>query len=444
VTTIIVIESITPQVSVELSADQGPQGAPGSVGATGPTGATGPQGNQGIQGPTGPQGIQGVTGPTGDTGATGDTGPTGDLGPTGDTGPTGATGPQGIQGDTGPQGPTGDTGATGDVGPTGDTGPTGPIGDTGPTGDIGPTGAVGDTGPTGATGPQGDIGPTGPTGDTGPTGATGETGPQGPTGDVGATGPTGPTGDTGPTGPQGIQGETGPTGPTGATGPTGPQGDIGPTGATGATGPGVPTAGLEGQILAKNSNTDYDTIWIDNYANQIRVICKNDSGSVAIPKGTAVMSVGAVGDTIEVAPAVNDGTTEAEYFIGITSEEIPADGTGYVSFFGELVGFDTNSYQLGDILYISTTTPGAFTTTRPDAPYVDLPIAIVTKLGNSSAGRIFIRMWSQGQKLTELYDVNGTTAGTGDVLTFSGTLWQAQPPAPTGAGVQDLLMLGGM
>jgi hypothetical protein len=157
------------------------------------------------------------------------------------------------------------------------------------------------------------------------------------------------------------------------------------------------------------------------------------------------MSVGAVGDTIEVAPAVNDGTTDAQYFIGVTAEEIPADGTGYVTLFGELVGFDTDSYLLGDILYISTTTPGGFTKTRPDAPYVDLPIAIVTKIGNSSAGRIFIRMWSQGQKLTELYDVNGVTAATGDVLTFSGTLWQAAAPTGGGsAGLQDIFMLGGM
>jgi hypothetical protein len=156
------------------------------------------------------------------------------------------------------------------------------------------------------------------------------------------------------------------------------------------------------------------------------------------------MAVGAVGDTIEVAPAVNDGTVEAEYFVGVTSEEIPADDVGYVSFFGELVGFNTNAYALGDILYISTTTPGGFTKTRPDAPNIDLPIAIVTKIGNSSAGRIFIRMWSQGQKLSELYDVNGVTAATGDVLTFSGTLWQAQAPAPSGAGLQDVLMLGGM
>ena len=40
--TIIVIESITPQVAVEFSSDQGPQGGQGVTGPTGATGATGP------------------------------------------------------------------------------------------------------------------------------------------------------------------------------------------------------------------------------------------------------------------------------------------------------------------------------------------------------------------------------------------------------------------
>jgi len=49
-------------------------------------------------------------------------------------------------------------------------------------------------------------------------------------------------------GDQGIQGNDGPTGPAGA---------------DGDAGVGVPTGGASGQILAKNSNTNYDTKWID-------------------------------------------------------------------------------------------------------------------------------------------------------------------------------------
>ena len=44
-------------------------------------------------------------------------------------------------------------------------------------------------------------------------------------------------------------------------GTQGPRGATGATGSTGATGNGVPTGGTTGQILAKNSGTNYDTKW---------------------------------------------------------------------------------------------------------------------------------------------------------------------------------------
>ena len=47
-------------------------------------------------------------------------------------------------------------------------------------------------------------------------------------------------------------------------GPQGPRGPTGATGATGATGNGVPTGGTTGQVLIKNSSTNYDTVWSDN------------------------------------------------------------------------------------------------------------------------------------------------------------------------------------
>lgn len=231
------------------------------------------------------------------------------TGDKGDIGPTGPTGPQGIQGETGPTGPTGPTGSTGPIGSLyyyGEDPPLDPtIGDrwidsatsfeytwvddgtstqwveTRGSGYVGPANelSIG----TVTTGTPGLPAEATITGDApfqtlslvipeGIQGVTGPTGPQGIQGIQGETGPTGAIGPTGPTGPQGIQGETGPTGPIGptgadstVTGPTGAQGSTGPTGPQGDTGPaglGFPTGGLEGMVLAKNSNLDYDTEWI--------------------------------------------------------------------------------------------------------------------------------------------------------------------------------------
>jgi mannose-6-phosphate isomerase-like protein (cupin superfamily) len=55
--------------------------------------------------------------------------------------------------------------------------------------------------------------------------------------------------------------------PRGKTGPQGPQGEPGADGKTGPqgpAGPGVAAGGTTGQVLAKKSNTNYDTEWINN------------------------------------------------------------------------------------------------------------------------------------------------------------------------------------
>ena len=97
--------------------------------------------------------------------------------------------------------------------------------------------------------------------------SSGLTGATGPIGATGLTGPTGLTGSTGPTGPTGLTGSAGPTGATGAEGiltsATAPintsilWADTMTTGAAGT----VPSGGTIGQVLAKNSGTNYDTEW---------------------------------------------------------------------------------------------------------------------------------------------------------------------------------------
>jgi hypothetical protein len=54
-------------------------------------------------------------------------------------------------------------------------------------------------------------------------------------------------------------------------GPQGPRGPTGATGSTGATGPGVATGGTVGQVLIKNSSTDYDTSWSNSLINAYSV-----------------------------------------------------------------------------------------------------------------------------------------------------------------------------
>lgn len=215
-------------------------GAAGIPGATGPAGATGATGPAGPQGPTGPKGDTGAVGPSGPRGSQGEKGEKGDKG---DKGDTGASGPQGLPGLRGPQG---------------EPGLQGPKGDKGDTGSPGLQGLPGSQGPQGLKGDKGDKGDTGAAGPAGPQGIQGPQGLQGLKGDKGDRGNTGPQGPIGPAGPQGPIGLTGPQGPRGFTGPKGDQGNQGPAGV------GVPPGGTTGQILAKTSNANYATAWINN------------------------------------------------------------------------------------------------------------------------------------------------------------------------------------
>ena len=73
----------------------------------------------------------------------------------------------------------------------------------------------------------------------------------------GPQGPAGPKGDTGASGP------AGPVGPQGPPGPSGVNGRDGATGAAGPAGPGVPSGGTAGQVLAKETDANFATKWID-------------------------------------------------------------------------------------------------------------------------------------------------------------------------------------
>lgn len=226
----------------------------------------------------------GIAGPQGPQGPKGDPGEQGPKGDPGEPGKQGLPGPQGIQGEQGPMGPQGPQGMRGDKGAQGDPGPQGIQGIQGPEGPQGEQGPQGPQGPQGEPGSKGDIGPEGPKGDRGEAfriynildyeselpdpstvtdnyayfvNAKSETEPyedgmhqwilMQATNEWYDNGVwNGPVGPMGPVGPQGPIGETGPQGP------QGPKGD---------TGEGIPNGGTSGQVLMKNSDTDYDVSW---------------------------------------------------------------------------------------------------------------------------------------------------------------------------------------
>jgi len=265
----------------------------------------------------------------------------------------------------------------------------------------------------------GATGATGAVGATGPTGATGATGPAGATGPQGLTGATGATGATGPQGPQGIQGLTGPAGATGATGPAGP---TGVTGATGATGAGVAAGGSAGQILAKNTATDYDTGWIDNYTENLKVTVK---AGVAINKGQAVYISSANGTNMIASLADNSAEATSSKTLGLASVNFATNDINFVINQGLLGGLNTSSATIGDPVWLGTSGNLLFgLASKPVAPAHLVSLGIVTRV-SATVGEIYVRP-QNGFEIDELHNVLITSIANGDLLQYESAtgLWK--------------------
>lgn len=121
---------------------------------------------------------------------------------------------------------------------------------------------------------------------------------------------------------------------------------------------------------------------------------KNDTG-VTIPNGTVVGFAGVNGE-IKVSPYLADGSVPELYFVGVSTFEMLNGDTGPVTLYGKVRGLNTTgtpvseTWLVGDILYASPSTAGAFTKVRPTAPNTVVAVAAVLKV-DATAGEIMVR-----------------------------------------------------
>ncbi len=144
--------------------------------------------------------------------------------------------------------------------------------------------------------------------------------------------------------------------------------------------------------------------------------------SATITNGQVVMFTGAAGDNVQAAPAnTASAGFRAEYIIGVATQSIALNGTGYITTFGTVNDLNTNAFNVGDILWVDNATPGALTATRPSDPNFQIEVAAVTKKSGGD-GHIQVRVTAFNQ-LNELTDVTVTTPASGQALVYSGNVW---------------------
>ena len=245
-------------------------------------------------------------------------------------------------------------------------------------------------------------------------------------------------------------------------------GSVGVPGPAGAAGPGVPAGGTAGQYLQKIDGVDYNTDWVtlnlsayaplnspaftgdptaptaalgDNdtslattafvqqelasgvaVAKNLEVLVRNQSGST-IAAGAIVYISGATGNKplITLAQANNDANSAQT--MGFVKTAIANNGFGYVIVRGEVENLDTSALTEGVQLYLSPTTAGAWTTTKPSAPQHLVYVGIVIR-SHPTQGVILVAV-QNGYELNELHDVAISSPTNGQVLKYNSStgLW---------------------
>jgi len=188
----------------------------------------------------------------------------------------------------------------------------------------------------------------------------------------------------------------------------------------------LPTGGTAGQILSKIDGTNYNTTWIDNFAPNVELYVKNQSGS-AMTKGQVVYVAGVdnAGDTPRVALADADAEATSSKTIGRLKQDLADGAFGYVVTEGIIEGLNTAAATAGQSIWLSGTAGGVVYGAPPAKPAHSVYLGVVIR-AQTNNGKVYVKV-QNGFEINELHDVNidsGTLAG-GQVIKYnaSSSMW---------------------
>lgn len=144
----------------------------------------------------------------------------------------------------------------------------------------------------------------------------------------------------------------------------------------------------------------------------------NDSGAT-LTIGQVVYISGAQGNRVAVKLARADVEATSFGTIGLVSETIASGAEGFILVSGALYKLNTNGLTAGATVYLSPTTAGAFTTTKPQAPDQLVVIGWIERV-SATVGSIYVKI-DNGYELDELHDVRITSPQSGNTLIYDAT-----------------------
>ena len=186
----------------------------------------------------------------------------------------------------------------------------------------------------------------------------------------------------------------------------------------------VPTS----RILTING-TSYDLSadrsWSITEAQTLITEVYNETGAT-LTKGTIVYINGGHGNLPTITKALASGDSTSAQTYGVVQTDITNNNNGYVVVTGRISNIDTQAYTTGTQLYLSGTTAGTWTSTKPYAPIHLVYVGIVVR-SHPTQGIIEVKI-QNGYELDELHNVSAQTPSNNDGLFYNSlnALWEAR------------------
>jgi hypothetical protein len=148
-----------------------------------------------------------------------------------------------------------------------------------------------------------------------------------------------------------------------------------------------------------------------------------NADSVTLTKGTVVYVFGSSGTRVTVKRALGDSDLTSATIIGVVAESIAQNAEGFVITNGllkDLSVLPATSFTDGDVVYLSPSTPGGLTATKPVAPEHLVMVGYCVKASNGAAGVLLVHT-QNGYELGELHDVYSSGEANGQTIIYNET-----------------------
>jgi hypothetical protein len=190
-------------------------------------------------------------------------------------------------------------------------------------------------------------------------------------------------------------------------------------------------ASSDGSVIVTATGSVVDLAVSQTSPASVLVERVRNSTGATLTKGTAVYISGATGQLPTVSKALATSDATSAQTLGLITTDLDNNSNGYVTIIGLVDDLDTSAYTDGVQLYLSPTTAGALTVTKPYAPQHLVYVAVVAH-AHPVHGKLIVKV-QHGYEMDELHNVSAQNPNNGDILVYSSAtnLWVTAAPSAT-------------